>query len=115
MNWDIDKALALLENSSIPATGVARALLGDIPSIEREGLVPTAEERLKGCAIVWCLALGRLNEPKLFVYGRSIRTAYLKARKIVRRLPPDLLAYYGLKSPKKRTNSYASARKNSRK
>jgi hypothetical protein len=115
MKWDIDKALAQLENSTIPATSVSRVMLGDIPSIEREGLTPTAEERAKQCAIVWCVALGRLNEPKLLVYGRGIRTTYLKARKIVKGMTPDLLAYYGLKSPKKRKNSYAAARKNSRK
>ncbi len=111
MKWDIDKALTLLEDSTIPATGVTRVMLGDIASIEREGLTPTPEERAKQCAIVWCLAFGRLNDPKLFVYGRSVRSAYLKARKIIKGLSPEILTYYGIKAPKKSANSFASARR----
>jgi hypothetical protein len=115
MKWDIDKSLTQLENSSIPATSVARTMLGDVASIEREGLTPTSEERAKQCAIVWCLALGRINEPKLFVYERDIRAVYLKARRIIKGLSPEQLTYYGIQSSKKRKNSYAAARKKSRK
>ena len=109
MKWDIDKALRALEDSQIPGTTVSRVFLYGTETMERAGLVPTAEELTKDSIFAWCLALGKIQERKLFVYGRTIRSAYLKARKIIKSLSAEDLAFFGLKAPN-RSNSFLAAR-----
>lgn len=101
MKWDIDKALIALEASGIAGTTLTRVMVsGEDMMKEKIGRI-TDEERAQGYAKVWCLALGKLDERKLFVYDHTIHSAYLKARKVVRMLSDEDLKFLGLRRPKK--------------
>jgi len=100
MKWDIDKALTALEDSQIPGTTISRVFLYGVEIMDRAGIVPTAEELAKDSIQAWCLALGRIQEHKLFIHGRTLRAAYLKARKVIKKLSSEELVHYGLKKPK---------------
>lgn len=102
MKWDIDKALRALEDSTVPGTSVGRVVLSGVELMEREVGRLTAEEREKGYVLVWCLGLGKTYERKVFVYGRTIRAAHLRARKVVKTMTPDEREFYGVKGPKAR-------------
>lgn len=109
MNWDIDKGLTSLEASIIPGTIIQRVAM-DLSSMEREKIKPTADEIAKGGCVAWCLALGKISQRKVFFYGRTIHTAYIKARKEVKNAKDlESLAFFGLKKPK-RSNSFMKAR-----
>lgn len=86
MKWDIDKCLAELEKltgSRVPGTSFTRAIV--TPGIlQKEGLKLTKEEAQRDSFNVWCLALGGHWAPKNFFYGRSLREAYLQARKALK-------------------------------
>lgn len=105
MKWDIDKALEALEDSGIAGTTFTRAMVETEALIQEKLGHVTAAERAKGYAKVWCLGLGKMNERKLFIYGRTIRSACLRARIIVRQLTPEELRFFGLRAPKKRRKS----------
>lgn len=89
MKWDIDRALAELEPGSCPGTTIQRATLdinlltnGDPAYLARYGgLKPTQEEIQRGWVRVWCLLIGFEHMPKAMFYDRTIRGAYLQARK----------------------------------
>jgi len=89
MRWDIDKAL--------------KDLGGD-PIISKATLTVDGGPRQ-----IWVLKLN-----KHLFHGRSIHETYLNARKGLKKLPPEVLAAEGLKKPRKRSNSYASARRKKR-
>lgn len=110
MKWDIDKALRALEHLETSGTSLDRILvrLDDTEGIKRLGLVT---KKTSGYSTVWALGLGKLSQRKLFFHGWTIREAYLKARKAVKKMPSDDLVWYGIPTLKKRSNSYASARR----
>jgi len=109
MKWDIDKALRNIEATDIPGTDIQRLLL-DITLFETYGVKPTPEQVQRKGGYVWCLAIGKQLQRKLFFYGNEIHEAYLKARRQVKKLTPEECMFYGVKVPKKR-NTYASAKR----
>jgi len=85
--WDIDKELARLEPDSCPGTTIQRATL-DVKLLTNPAyktrygnIEPTLDELNRGWVRTWCLAIGFEHAPKAFFYARSIRSAYLQARK----------------------------------
>lgn len=110
MKWDIDKALKALEGEGVPGTIFSRTLLYDADTIRRAN-IKGSEEEVKHGVVVWTLGIGRAQTPKFFVYGRTIRTAYLQARRIIKGMSPQAREAYGIKAPKKGANSFASARR----
>ncbi len=87
MKWDIDKALTPLEPESCSGTTITRAYLDEVYLI-KEGLKPLPTDRTDRDgrvvgATVWCLALGHSYGAKAFIYGRTIRQCYLRAKKII--------------------------------
>lgn len=113
MKWDIDKALAMLaaDNLNIPNATLHTILVdGGRLSGDLKGLKPHKDKSL-----VKCLGLGRLGGPMVHFYGWTVREAYLLARKGLHSMSAEELNHYGLKSPKKRKNSYAAARRKPRK
>jgi hypothetical protein len=99
--WDIDKALRALEASMIPGTSIIRVTLGGAELMQRELGELTDEERQNDFANVWSLGLGRLNERHRFIYARTIREAYLRARRILKEMSPEEKAFFGVQAPKK--------------
>jgi hypothetical protein len=110
MKWDIDKALALLEDPGTSGTSLDRILIhvADAEGMKRLGL---KFRKTGGYAIVWALGLGKLAQRKIFFHGKTIHEAYLKARRAVKKMSATDRAWYGIPTPKKRSNSYASARR----
>lgn len=102
MKWDIDRALEALEDSGIAGTTFTRVMVETEALIQEKLGHITDEERAKGYAKVWCLGLGKMNERKLFIYGRTIHSTYLRARIIIKRLTVEELRFFGLRAPKKR-------------
>jgi hypothetical protein len=83
MKWDIDKALRELEGPC-PGTTVSRVLMS-VELLERNGIKLTPKEiNGRESVLVWCLQLGVLLEPKVFIYSMTIRGAYLRARKVLK-------------------------------
>lgn len=110
MKWDIDKALKALElDYIVPGTSFNRVLL-DVSLMEEKGLKPTAQEKGRECIRVWSMGIGRLLEAKEFFYARTIREAYLKARRFLKKLNPQELEVLGVQLPK-RSNSYMAAKR----
>ena len=109
MNWDIDKALTALEDSSIPGTAINRVLM-DLDTMKREGIKPTPAQVERKCGFVWGLSIGRQNDRKVFFHAHTIHEAFLKARRALKKASPAEREFFGVKIPKKR-NSYASARR----
>jgi len=110
MKWDIDKALKALEDGSrISGTTVSRIQISGEDHALKFGIRFTAAERERGCAFVWCLALGIIQLPKLFFYDREIHGAYIKAKKAIKNLSDDELLYYALRKPR-RSNSFMAAK-----
>lgn len=99
--WDIDKALLAVEASLIPGTSISRVTLSGVELMERELGKLRDEERQKGYVAVWSLGLGRLHEPKRFIYGRTIREAYLRARRVLKKMGPEEKVFLGVQVPKK--------------
>ncbi len=85
--WDIDRELKPLEPGSCPGTTITRALvetklLTDPSTKGRYGnIVPTSAELERGHMHLWTVALGYSYEAKAFFYGRTIRGAFLQARR----------------------------------
>ncbi len=100
MKWDIDKSLREFE-CLCPGTTIGRVYL-TLPDWVKYKLKlsPRVEERQGGFA--WCLALGKMMEPKVMIYGDTIRDVYLKARKHLKAYPEDW-AVLDLPIPRKRT------------
>lgn len=111
MKWDIDKALKALEGEGFPGTVICRVLLSGGDIIQRSNIPKPTEKELEFGVKAWSLGLGRAQSPKFFVFGRSIRSAYLQARKIIKKMNPKAREAYGIKAPKKNANSFASARR----
>lgn len=111
MKWDIDKALSLLEIPGTAGTCIDRVLVGlrDTGTIERLGL--TSRKTSEGHAMVWALGLGKLANRKVWFYGWTIREAYLKAKKAVKKMSTEDLCWYGIQPPRSKKNSFISARK----
>lgn len=87
--WDIDRELKRLEPESCPGTTVERALV-DVKLITspdtrvRYGggkIKLTPQEIERGHLTLWCLSIGLSYQPKAMFYDRTIRGAYLQARK----------------------------------
>ena len=86
--WNIDRELSLLEPDS-PGTTIQRAtvdvklLTNPDPSYRAQfgKHVLTDEEIQQGWVRMWCLSVGRDGCPKAFFYDRTIRKAFLRARK----------------------------------
>lgn len=110
MKWDIDKAVTQLEADGVPGTSVTRVLISDPETLRRCTLFNVTKEEQQHGVKAWCLGLGKAQHPKVFTYDRTIRGAYLKARKVIQKMSPQARETYGIKITKKR-NSYASARK----
>jgi hypothetical protein len=114
MKWDIDKALAALTTTGDQlGTSLTPVVHSDLATLKGTGIPVSAQDREKGYVVLWCLSLGHVNGRKLFTYGRTIREAYLRARKVVRSLPAESLQEYVLKEIKRqgKRNSFASARR----
>jgi hypothetical protein len=109
MKWDIDKATRAFETSSAPGTGYFRVLT-DLTVMVQAGINPTPEERQRGAGLCWCVMVGGMHQPKVFSYDRSIRTAYLKARRKIKAMSKQELVQFGLQVPK-RSAGFAKARK----
>jgi hypothetical protein len=107
--WDIDKALTDLEDSETPGSSAARQFM-DITLFEKHKIKPTRAQVESRGGFIWCLALGRYHDRKLFVYAARIREAYLRARRQIKSMSVAERASYGLKMPSK-SNSYAVARR----
>lgn len=88
MKWDIDKALAALEDSGIAGTTITRVMIETPELIEEKLGNVTEAERTAGYAKAVCLALGKMSERKIFIHGRTIHSAYRRARLVVRRRSP---------------------------
>lgn len=85
MKWDIDKALAGgFEPESCPGTGITRIYV-DVGILKSDGIKVTPADIERGGANIWCLALGKSYERKAFFYGRTIRAAWLAARKALKK------------------------------
>lgn len=112
MKWDIDKAIAALEDSTIAGTLMGRVTISGVELLEQHlGKTLRKEDRERGYAKVWCLTLGKENERKLFIYGYNLHTACLKARRIVRELSQEDLDFFGLKTPRRRKRAATRARR----
>lgn len=107
MKWDIDRALTALEDTGAAGTSISRVDIMGADEMERLLGNVTDTERAKEGILVWCIALGALRGPKLFIYGRTIRAAYLRARKVIRRLSPEDLMVYRLRVPTKKPRKKA--------
>ncbi len=109
MKWDIDKALVPLEPELSKGTALTRVLLS-FDELRRLGFKVKPETA--GFTEAWCLTLGKTRGPKLAYYGFGIHEAFLKAKKDIRRLKgKEALTVVGLKPPRKKRNSFVSARK----
>jgi len=82
----------------------------DVTALKRVGIHPTAAEREKQSAVMWSISFGRLGRPKFTFYGRTVRAAYLQARKQIKKFTPEDRRCFAVRVPKK-SNSYLSARK----
>jgi hypothetical protein len=103
VRWDIDKAIAVLEESTIAGTLMERVTISGVELLEQHlGKTLRKEDRARGYAHVWSLGLGRENQRKLFIYAYRLHTACLKARRIVRELSQEDLEFFGLKPPRRR-------------
>lgn len=76
----------------------------DVSLARKEGLcVPVGHDRES--LLVWSLAIGRISEPKHFIYGLTMRECFLRLRKQVKskkvQFNPQLFPMLGRK-PKKR-------------
>jgi len=91
VRWDIDKALTSL---------------GGEPVIQKATLTIEGEQKP-----VCCIKFGK----NILFHGRSIHEAYLNARKGLKKLDDAALIELGLIRPRKRSNSYASARRKKKK
>ena len=60
---------------------INRALVDLCILREEDGIERTQEENRKGYAMIWCLALGKMLEPKQFYYGRTIAQAIENAKR----------------------------------
>jgi hypothetical protein len=87
VRWDIDKALVSL---------------GGDPNIQQAHLSVAGETKK-----VWCIKFTKA----LLFHGRSIHEAYLNARRELKKLDDETLTVAGITRPKKRSNSYATARR----
>ena len=83
MKWDIDHSLREIEHEIIPGTQIVRCIV-QVPWMEALRIPPTPDEITKGSAMLWSVAIGTLLAPKGFFYGRTIRKAYLCARKAMK-------------------------------
>ncbi len=88
--WDIDKSLKGMEPESCPGTTIQRVLL-DVKLLTNPEtkllygkIVPTPAEVQQGCLNVWSVGIGFSYEPKAVFYGRTIREAFLQARRTVK-------------------------------
>lgn len=111
MKWDIDKVLAQLEHATNPGTIVERimVLVDNKQVLSDLGLKrPKTDKKV---VFAWCLSLGMLQCRKHMVYGWTIREAFLKARRDVKLMTPEVRKFFDIPAPKKRSNSYASARR----
>ncbi len=137
MKWDIDAALKQLSDGAKSTPLLTLALVTNeflaaqglrVPRSKR-GVVclcnpKTASDAIRlalnlSCPVhgkdreehhVWCIALGRVYQAKVFVYGFSIREAYLRARRMVKAMSKAEQAELGLRAPKK-GGSFQGSRK----
>lgn len=118
MKWDIDKALKGLESSGTQGTLFERILINpeDQGVLSNLGLklTPALKAKMKSESLqllpAWALGVGKSAQRKLFFHAWTLREAYLKARRGVKKMTPSDLAWYGLTVPKK-SNSYAAAKR----
>ena len=103
--WNIDRDLLPLEPESCPGTSIERAIV-DVKLITnpdpnyrlRYGggkIVPTAKEIEQGHVRLWCLGIGYSYAAKAFFYDRTIRGAYLQARKAAKLSKLDAATPWG--------------------
>lgn len=107
MKWDIDKAIRALENSGISGTGVNRVFCSDRHTMERLGVRPRKGEEQ---ALLWCIGFGKIPSSKAEFHDHTIRGAYLRARKAIRKFSKLELEHYGIRVPQ-RSKGYLEARK----
>jgi hypothetical protein len=93
MKWDIDTELLKLEPETIAGTQIVRVYM-DVSIMLKEGLRPTPAQKERGAGLVWSIALGQIRMPKAFFYGQTIRQAFLRACKAMRK-PRALLSPWG--------------------
>ncbi len=90
MKWNPDKAFAQLEATlptNAPGTELRRIVM-ETRVMPEHGLKPKTADVAAGQGLVWCLAIGVMQMPKRFFYGRTIREAYLKARRALLKRKP---------------------------
>jgi hypothetical protein len=114
MKWDIDKALRQLEDPRASGTAIDRILVDATNPQLLADLRLTTPKTSETAAVAWAVGIGKSAQRKLFFYGWTIREAYLKARREVKKMTLSAREGYGIPTPKKRSNSYASARKKHR-
>lgn len=82
MKWDVDKAIAVFEPESCPGTAFTRAYL-PLNTMVQHKIKPTPADIERGGANVWCLSIGISYAPKAFFYARTMREAFLRARRSI--------------------------------
>jgi hypothetical protein len=117
--WDIDRDLRGLEPETLAGTRIERAMV-DVSWFSSEhgrlmyggGKVsPTFEELQNGYVLLWCVSIGFACTAKASFYDRTIRRAYLQARKAAQLGRLDRATTWGRQSfvpPKKAKASVKS-------
>jgi hypothetical protein len=101
MQWDIDKVLTDFTAPGVLLEKSVTMVVLDQDVWERYGLKLNVDPtRTK--VITWCLTLGLYNGPKLITHALTIREAYLKMRKVIKGLTPEVATTYGVKGKPKR-------------
>lgn len=76
----IDERVLAIEAraNAVPGTTFSRCLL-DASICKDHDIELTYTEMNKGCALVWCLAVGPMQMPKFMIYARRIDECVSKA------------------------------------
>ncbi len=98
MRWDIDKALRRLEPPD-PETTMYRVLVC-LFVMKKHGVHPTPAQIQAGRGYVWCLGLGTRNGMRVNFYGRTLRSAVLRAQKEAKPSKKSTHTSWGLLRPK---------------
>ena len=78
-NLNIDAVVDKLENGmSDPGTTISRVCIDNNLAI-KEGCTPHPDRPSRESVFAWCVAVGKIMEPKKFYYGNTIADALEKA------------------------------------
>jgi hypothetical protein len=83
--FHVDYVFAEFEvNLTMPGTSLTRVMV-DLSIMKKSGLKVLPEHKRKGGAMVWCLGVGQIHDPKRFFYGHLPSEAIKNARKALRK------------------------------